>query len=147
MATSPNGSVSPQFAGTRIILELAHMGFWKLISRNFTSQLTMFWRLETGYGEKYFSHSNWQALEIQTFPLEPIIKSLLAHAAWSCPPASRKVRDGHWEIVYANAQRPVLLPTVNRCWVIAPAWVLMDILIPSLWSSHPSTSWVGCTDC
>lgn len=144
VATSPKGSVSPQFAGTRIGLELAHMGFWKLISRNFRSQLTMFWRLETGYGENYFSHSNRQALEIQAFLLQPIIKSLPAHAAWS-PPASRKVRDRHWEIVYANAQHPVLLPTVNRSWVIA--WVLMDILIPSLWSSHSSASWVGCTDC
>lgn len=45
------------------------------------SLLTMFWRLETGYGENYFSHSNWQALEIQAIPLEPIIKSLPAHAA------------------------------------------------------------------
>lgn len=91
----------------------------------------MFWRLETGYGENYFSHSNWQALEIQAIPLEPIIK----FTSTRCLKLSSSLQEGERQSLGNHLCKCPASCLASHCKSVlgdSTSVVLMDILIPSL---------------
>lgn len=93
MATSSNVFVSPQFAGSRIVLELAHLGFWKLISRMRWASWQCVGGLKLAMVKNISTAETGKLWKSRPFiPLEPIIKSSPGHLCLK--PSSRPA--GRW---------------------------------------------------